>query len=159
MESKPIGRIDYLHTDGRVRESIEYTSPYQFEKDIKEENHYGVPMQVVLYADENGATVPHGFIYELDPPLHGTSVILSPYLNKPLAARLVDFYKDYDFYDYQDSLEVGDTDEDAIKRMDIELNNPEAVASLLEKLKEISQDADLSSEQKEELNFLIAELE
>ena len=159
VESKPIGRIEYLHTDGRVRERIEYTSPYQFEKDIKEENHYGVPMQVVLYADENGATVPHGFIYELDPPLHGTSVILSPYLNKSLAARLVDFYKDYDFYDYQDSLEVGDTDEDAIKRMDIELNNPEAVASLLEKLKEISQDADLSSEQKEELNFLIAELE
>ena len=159
VESKPIGRIEYLHTDGRVRERIEYTSPYQFEKDIKEENHYGVPMQVVLYADENGATVPHGFIYELDPPLHGTSVILSPYLNKSLAARLVDFYKDYDFYDYQDSLEVGDTDEDAIKRMDIELNNPEAVASLLEKLKEISQDVDLSSEQKEELNFLIAELE
>ena len=159
VESKPIGRIEYLHTDGRVRERIEYTSPYQFEKDIKEENHYGVPMKVVLYADENGATVPHGFIYELDPPLHGTSVILSPYLNKSLAARLVDFYKDYDFYDYQDSLEVGDTDEDAIKRMDIELTNPEAVASLLEKLKEISQDADLSSEQKEELNFLIAELE
>ena len=159
VESKPIGRIDYLHTDGRVRESIEYTSPYQFEKDIKEENHYGVPMQVVLYADENGGTVPHNFIYELDPPLHGTSVILNPYLNKPLAARLVDFYKDYDFYDYQDTLEVGDTDEDAIKRMDTELSNPEAVASLLAKLKEISQDADLSSEQKEELNFLIAELE
>ena len=34
VESKPIGRIDYLHTDGRVRESIEYTSPNQFEKDI-----------------------------------------------------------------------------------------------------------------------------
>ena len=80
-------------------------------------------------------------------------------MNKPLAARLVDFYKDYDFYDYQDTLEVGDTDEDAIKRMDTELSNPEAVASLLAKLKEISQDADLSSEQKEELNFLIAELE
>ena len=43
--------------------------------------------------------------------------------------------------------------------MDTELSNPEAVASLLAKLKEISQDADLSSEQKEELNFLIAELE
>ena len=38
VQSKPIGRIDYLHTDGRVRESIEYTSPYQFEKDIEEEN-------------------------------------------------------------------------------------------------------------------------
>ena len=51
VESKPIGRIDYLHTDGRVRESIEYTSPYQLEKDIKEENYYGVPMKIVLYKD------------------------------------------------------------------------------------------------------------
>ena len=29
IESKPIGRIDYLGTDGKVGESIEYTSPYQ----------------------------------------------------------------------------------------------------------------------------------
>lgn len=36
IESKPIGRIDYLGTDGKVGESIEYTSPYSFEKDIKE---------------------------------------------------------------------------------------------------------------------------
>ena len=35
---------------------------------------------------------------------------------KSLAARLVDFYKDYDYYDYQDTLEVGETDEDAIKQ-------------------------------------------
>lgn len=97
VESKPIGRIDYLHTDGRVRESIEYTSPYQFEKDIKEENHYGVPMQVVLYADENGAVIPHDYIYQLDPPLHGTSVILSPYLERlksplDIAKEIIDEY-------------------------------------------------------------------
>ena len=48
VESKPIGRIDYLGTDGKVGESIEYTSPYSFEKDIKEENYYGVPMGIVL---------------------------------------------------------------------------------------------------------------
>lgn len=35
VQSQPIGRIDYLHTDGTVRESVEYTSLYQFEKDIK----------------------------------------------------------------------------------------------------------------------------
>ena len=34
VQSKPVGRIDYLHTDGTVRESVEYTSPYQLEKDI-----------------------------------------------------------------------------------------------------------------------------
>lgn len=30
VQSQPVGRIDYLHTDGTVRESIEYTSPYHF---------------------------------------------------------------------------------------------------------------------------------
>ncbi|MGN0447662.1 MAG: Eco57I restriction-modification methylase domain-containing protein [Acutalibacteraceae bacterium] len=97
VESKPIGRIEYLHTDGRVRESIEYTSPYQFEKDIKEENQYGVPMKVTLYADENGAVIPHDYIYQLDPPLHGTSVILSPYLERlesplDIAKEIIDEY-------------------------------------------------------------------
>ena len=80
IESKPIGRIEYLHTDGRVRESIEYTSPYQLEKDIKEENYYGVPMSVVLYKQADGSVVPHEYIAECDPPLQSFSVIDSPYL-------------------------------------------------------------------------------
>ena len=79
-ESKPIGRIEYLHTDGKVRESIEYTSPYQLEKDIKEENYYGVPMSVILYKQADGTVIPHEYITECDPPLQGFSVIDSPYL-------------------------------------------------------------------------------
>lgn len=58
VQSQPIGRIDYLHTDGTVRESVEYTSLYQFEKDIKEETFYGVPFTVVFYKDKDGNTVP-----------------------------------------------------------------------------------------------------
>ena len=80
VESKPIGRIDYLGTDGKVGESIEYTSPYSFEKDIKEENYYGVPMSIVLYKDKDGNTIPHGFIAQLDPPPKGFEIIDSPYL-------------------------------------------------------------------------------
>lgn len=80
IESKPIGRIEYLHTDGKVRESIEYTSPYQLEKDIKEENYYGVPMSVVLYKQADGSAIPHEYIAECDPPLQGFSVIDNPYL-------------------------------------------------------------------------------
>lgn len=159
VESKPIGRIEYLHTDGRVRESIEYTSPYQFEKDIKEENHYGVPMVIVFYKDKDGNHIPDNFLSSLDPPPQGIKYIDSPYLNKSLAARLVDFYKGYDFYDYQDSLEVGDTDEDAIKRMEDDLTKSEAVVSLLTQLKELSADTELRSEQRSELAFLIGELE
>ena len=79
-EPLPFGRIEYLHTDGRVREQIEYSDLAQFEADIREDNYYGVPMKVTLYTDREGKTVPHQFLYELDPPLHGTSVIMNPYL-------------------------------------------------------------------------------
>lgn len=56
VQSQPVGRIDYLHTDGTVRESIEYTSPYQFASDIREETYYGVPFKVVFYKDKEGNT-------------------------------------------------------------------------------------------------------
>ena len=79
VESKPIGRIDYLHTDGKVRESIEYTSEYQFVKDIKEENYYGTPMSVVVYSDKDGNTIPVDFVAELDPPPQNFEIIPSPY--------------------------------------------------------------------------------
>ena len=94
VQSKPIGRIDYLHTDGRVRESIEYTSPYQFEKDIKEENYYGVPMKIVLYKDKYGATIPQDLISQLDPPPQGVEIIDSPYLKSSLdiAKKMIDEY-------------------------------------------------------------------
>lgn len=94
VESKPIGRIEYLHTDGRVRESIEYTSPYQLEKDIKEENHFDVPMSVVLYRQADGSVIPHDYIAECDPPLNGFSVIDNPYLKSSLdiAKEFIDEY-------------------------------------------------------------------
>ncbi|MGN0449050.1 MAG: Eco57I restriction-modification methylase domain-containing protein, partial [Ruminococcus sp.] len=94
VQSKPIGRIDYLHTDGRVRESIEYTSPYQFEKDIKEENYYGAPMKIVLYKDKDGTTIPQDFISQLDPPPQGVEIIDSPYLKSSLdiAKEMIDEY-------------------------------------------------------------------
>lgn len=115
IESKPIGRIDYLGTDGKVGESIEYTSPYQFEKDIKEENYYGVPMSIVLYKDKDGNTIPHGFIAPLDPPPKGFEIIDSPYLPENAldkAKRLIDDfcreeYQREDGADYTDLADVG----------------------------------------------------
>lgn len=71
VESRPVGRIDYLGSNGAVRESIEYTSEYQFVKDIKDENFYGVPMVVVLYRDKDGKTISQDFVAELDPPVQG----------------------------------------------------------------------------------------
>lgn len=94
VESKPVGRIDYLHVDGRVRESIEYTSPYQFEKDIKDENYYGVPMVINFYKDKDGNHIPDSFLSSLDPPPQGIKYIDSPYLKSPLdiAKEIIDEY-------------------------------------------------------------------
>ena len=89
VQSKPVGRIDYLHTDGTVRESVEYTSPYQFEKDIKEENYYGVPFTVVFYKDKDGNTIPQNFISELDPPPQSIEIIDSPYLANDRADEML----------------------------------------------------------------------
>lgn len=89
VQSQPVGRIDYLHTDGTVRESVEYTSLYQFEKDIKEENFYGVPFTVVFYKDKDGNTVPQDFISELDPQPKGVEIIDSPYLAKDRADEML----------------------------------------------------------------------
>ena len=115
IESKPIGRIDYLGTDGKVGESIEYTSPYSFEKDIKEENYYGVPMTIVLYKDKDGRTIPNDFVTRLDPPPKGFEIIDSPYLADTAldkAKRLIDDfcreeYQQEDGTDYTDLANVG----------------------------------------------------
>lgn len=89
VQSQPIGRIDYLHTDGTVRESVEYTSLYQFEKDIEEETFYGVPFTVVFYKDKDGNTVPQNFIGSLDPPPQSVEIIDSPYLANDRADEML----------------------------------------------------------------------
>mgnify|MGYP001217304593 CR=1 FL=1 len=88
VNSFPVGRIDYLHTDGTVRESIEYTSEYQFVKDIKDENYYGVPMEIYVYADKDGKTISTDFVTELDPPPQSFEVIPSPYLERAEEERM-----------------------------------------------------------------------
>ena len=87
-EVLPIGRISYLHTDGRVRESVEYTDVEKMEKDLREENFYGVPMQVVMYVDRQEKTVPHRFVYDMDPPLQGVSVIMNPHIQGGLETSI-----------------------------------------------------------------------
>ena len=101
IESKPIGRIDYLGTDGKVGESIEYTSPYSFEKDIKEENYYGVPMSIVLYKDKDGSTIPHDFITQLDPPPKSFEIIDSPYLTDTALDKVKQIIDDFCREEYQ----------------------------------------------------------
>ena len=70
-----VGRIDFLGTNGSVGESVEYTDAEEFVAAIKEENHAGAPMRIVLYRDGQGQTIPQDFLAELDPPPQGFQVI------------------------------------------------------------------------------------
>lgn len=81
-DALPIGRIDYLGSSGRVRESIEYTDEEQFANDLRKETYYGVPMSVCLYRDMDGQTIPHDYIFKLDPPPKGFSIEDNPYANE-----------------------------------------------------------------------------
>ena len=71
----PVGRIDFLGTNGSVGESVEYTDAEEFVAAIKEENHVGAPMRIVLYRDGQGQTISQDFLAELDPPPQGFEVI------------------------------------------------------------------------------------
>ena len=115
-EPLPIGWIEYLHTDGRVREQIEYTDVAQMEKDLRKENEYGVPMKVTMYVDRQGKTVPYNFVYDMDPPLQGTSVIMNPHIQGGLetpmekAMRLINEFcrSEYDSpADFSDLRRIG----------------------------------------------------
>ena len=90
VESKPVGKIDYLNSDGTVRESIEYTSEYRFVNDIKKENFFGEPMSVHVYSDKDGNPISTDFIKNLANDLKGFEVIPSPYLEEePINDELI----------------------------------------------------------------------
>ena len=90
VESKPVGKIDYLNSDGTVRESIEYTSEYRFVNDIKEENFFDEPMSVYVYSDKDGNSISTDFIKNLANDLNGFEVIPSPYLEEePINDELI----------------------------------------------------------------------
>ena len=78
----PVGRIEYLGSNGEVGETVEYTDAERFERDIKDENYYGTPMSVVVYRNADGSTIPYSFISECDPPLQGFSIEDSPLIER-----------------------------------------------------------------------------
>lgn len=65
-----------------------------------------------------------------------------------LAGRLVDFTKDVDQYSYMDALEVGETDEDAIRKISSDLTNPESIQSYIEELQTWTEELEDTEEAK-----------
>lgn len=74
-----------------------------------------------------------------------------------LASRLNVFYKDFDFYDYTDK--VDGTEQDVIDDLVVQLNDFTAVNGILNTLKEIKEESELSSEQAQVLDKLIEDVE
>ena len=74
-----------------------------------------------------------------------------------LAGRLVDFIEEVDPYNYHDDLEVGETKEDAIAKINDDLANPEIVQSYVEQLLEWAEELE-DDEQKEVCQQLIDDL-
>ena len=73
-------------------------------------------MKVTMYVDRQGHIADHRFVYELDPPLHGTSVIMNPHIQGGLetslekAMRLISEFceKEYDSpADFSDLRNIG----------------------------------------------------
>ena len=99
VQSQPIGRIEYLDDDGNVIHTDEYTSEYQFKKDINEESSSGTRLRFYLYRNADGNTIDQTFITKMDTPLNVFEIIDSPYLqpDKPetpldKAKSLIDEY-------------------------------------------------------------------
>ena len=73
------------------------------------------------------------------------------------AAQLADFIEDVDPYGYQDALEIGETKEDAIRKIRDDLGNPEYVQSMTQELSEWVDELD-DAEKKETCRKLIDRL-
>lgn len=75
-------------------------------------------------------------------------------MEKTLAARLHDFYKEYNYYEYCDNF-VGPTEEDEIAALDLRLQDADSANGILNRLMQIQEDLDLDAEQKTTLDGLI----
>ena len=63
-----------------------------------------------------------------------------------LASLLLDFYKNFDFYDHADNLNIGENDEDTLVHLEQQLHNPEQRRGIIETLQFIRNDLEPDSE-------------
>ena len=115
-------------------------------------HHYGV--EVEADTDDEAFEKACEAAWQLDADETKCKVVNSKEI---LATKLVNFAKNYDFYHYQDTLEVGETDEDAIKRTVTELDDPKCVARHLQLFTNLVQD-DLPIKQLEDALDIVRSL-
>lgn len=78
--TKEIGRIEYLSNKGIAQACTEYLDENLMVAEIKECLSCGIPINIVLYRNENGKTVSKKWVEELDCLPAGFQEIDYPYL-------------------------------------------------------------------------------
>ena len=73
-----------------------------------------------------------------------------------LAGRLNAFYQSYDWYEYQDTIEVGETQEDVLRQLQEQLADPQSVQEIYSYLISIREGMDKEDENYSEVSELIA---
>ena len=76
--SYPIGRIEFLDKEGKIRNAAEYMSVYSLKADLREEIYFGSRMTVVLYEGPECEEL-IADIAKLGSSLHRLDVIPNPY--------------------------------------------------------------------------------
>ena len=91
----PIGRIDYLGSNGRVKEEAEYAVLEAFKREIAECDDIGIPICAVFYQDMNGASVKTDFLGELCCSSTHITYEPNPYRGKALLDTAKKFISKY----------------------------------------------------------------
>lgn len=78
--------------------------------------------------------------------------------NKSITEKLVDFYENFDFYGFRDTLEIGETKEDAAEKLVSDLQNFESIDLVIDELENIISEGIADENDIETAKNLIAEL-
>ena len=104
---------------------------YSFEKEVKMAEKILKKHYETVKVTERG----NDFMVEFSGPKNKKKKV-----NESLGSRLVKFMQDYDHYEYSDSLEVGDTEEDAVKSEDRKLADKKYVKGVIDRINQIVED-------------------
>ncbi|MEF2836872.1 MAG: hypothetical protein U0N82_04020, partial [Oscillospiraceae bacterium] len=157
-------------------------------KDLQELNEYLANLefdQMIAYAEERFLAEPEDVLDTVDPAkireklaqrgivdgelVDPVALDNDPFIQQVVAdaeaatvhdpaVMLLDFYKDYDPYEYRDSLNLGENDADALVDLKKQLHNPEQRRGIIETLQSIQKDLEPDSGHTPTINQLLEKL-
>lgn len=113
IASRPVGRIDYPDSSGKIEYTSEYTDEHQFVRDAEDDSRNGLAMNIVVYRDKEGRAIPTDFVERLASPPR--SFTIADYEQERAetsldrAKKLIDEYCEREFGaagDYEDLTKV-----------------------------------------------------